>query len=180
MCAASTSLSSSSLLFVDYQYRPLQVGLLDCSASPPKLLEGESNILKDQCWMHDMVVTNQGDKELLVGTYDRSGTIMQAVNLCSHEAEWQIERDDRGKASIREPHDLTSDGQGHIFVNDSINKSAHLLSFDGKHLSCVLQKGEQSLGEICSVRWCETLNGLLVIHCKGNANDYYLNFVKFY
>ena len=127
-----------------------------------------------------MVVTNQGDKELLVGTYDRSGIIMQAVNLCSHEVEWQIERDDRGKASIRQPHDLTTDGQGHLFVNDSNDKSVNLFSFDGKYISCVLQKGEQRLGEIYSVRWCETLNGLLVIHSKGNANNYVLSFVKFY
>ena len=181
MCAASTSLSSSSLLFVDYQYRPLQVGLLDCSASPPELMEGESNILKDQCWMHDMCVTNQGGKELLVGTYGRSGTIMQAVNICSHEVEWQIERGVLGKQSIREPHDLTTDGQGHLFVNDSINDSSvQLLSFGGKHLSCVLQKGEQSLGEMRSIRWSKILNGLLVIHRKEKANNYVLSFVKFY
>ena len=177
MCAGSTTLS---LLFVDYQYHSLQVCILDCSASPPKLMEGNKNIPTNQSWMHDMCVVNQGEKELLVGTYRTYPSKIQAVNICSHEVEWEMQGHFNRKGSTMAPHDLTTDGQGHIFANDSDDGSVHLFSFDGKYLGCVLQKGEQSLGKICSVRWCKNLNGLLVIHCKENANNFVISFVKFY
>ena len=64
---------------------------------------------------------------------------------------------------------LTSDGFGRVLVSDRANRCIQMFAVaDGRYLGSMLKEGEQGLGTLMWIRWCEKMSSLIVSHGKGD------------
>ena len=105
-----------------------------------------------------MCYVNVRQKELLV--YACTDGVF-AQNVKSSQNEWSITTTILGP--LKNPHAVTSDGWGHIFVGDTSNSTVLMFSSDRVELGTVMDLRDYGrLGPIC---WCESEKSL-VVSCK--------------
>ena len=158
LCAASPS----TLLFVDVSNKPWDVYWLDCSGTDPKLtgkkISTELNHINDICHIPDK------NKPLLVAT-DCLSSSLHAYNAVNNKLEWNCEL--KGEY-------VTTDGYEYVLVRTG--NGIHMLSLlDGKDLGCLMRHGDQGLGVIFDVQWCNTTS--LLIHIV--KHDYHISTIRF-
>ena len=121
-----------------------------------------------------MCAVQDGNRELLFAFDSR----IYVYNTATDEVVWSAWRKQKQMDKKMEPHGVTTDGHGHLFVCDWNNGCIHLFHITkSKYLGPVMREGEQGLGVPYRVEWCEATSSLVVAYTK---NDVYLNsFVKF-
>ena len=153
---ALCALSASILLYIGY---PIADGIfaedkihwLDCSETEPKLTGKKINVkisgVVDICY-----VPNETKPLLLVAQYGK----IRAYNVLANKLEWESE------VSV---NSLTTDCHNYVIMCCFLDKCAYMLSLsDGKKLGCLMRDGDQGLGGLKHVRWCNVTSSLIVVH----------------
>ena len=136
------------------------VRLLSCS-SLALIPTATINIGKDL--VRDICFVQQSDKELLVVNRNLDSVCeIQAYNTATSTLEWRIRGRLPGMGTDVDPLGITTDGRGHLFVCDGANRCIFVVSADGKFVGILLLEGEQNLGEPRKIRWCDTVESLVV------------------
>ena len=153
--------SPSTLLFVDKNKLPNKVYWLDCSGTEPKLtgkkINTTLNFIWDTCYIPDE------KKPLLVGCKNES---VFAFDVVSNKVEWKTQVCGCS---------VTTDG--HNVLTRAGNEIKLLSLSDGKGLGCLIRDGDQDLGELDEVRWCNATSSLVVAHWV--INEYYISTIQF-
>ena len=157
------SLSPSTLLLVETEQdgrNIRQVRILDCSISPPKLID--SVLSKIPANSIDACVVERGDKNLAVFAHED----LSAYDMNTGELEWTVKK-------IADEYDyikttsVTTDGHGNLYVcrgGDSQKGYIGMISPYGVFIKIIVKYGEQGLGEPKWIRWCEQTQSVIVAH----------------
>ena len=144
--------SSSTLLFADLSTELIGVHRLDCSGSKPRLVGRKIDIpLK---WKYNMCYASGDGKSLLGVAYPHA---VYVYNTQQSRVEWTT---DVINCSI------DTDGHHYLLICDPYKIRLFSLS-DGKDLGSFIKRGDQGLGELDLVRWCNTTSSLIVAHRVG-------------
>ena len=147
---ASCAASASTLLFVDHSKEPSDVYWLDCNEDEPKLTGKKISINLGHVW--DMCfVPNERKSPLFVTQYGLSAV---AYSTVTNKLEWN---------SLGGGSCITTDCHNYLMglEGDRINMIS--LS-DGKKLGYLMRNGDQGLGKLKHVRWCNMTSSLIVVH----------------
>ena len=151
--------SPSTLLYIDHSKTPYEGFRLDCSGIKPKHLPGRRVEVEHPG--KSVCCVQEGDQQVLI----IAAGDLYAYDLVLGELNWKVKLIDWTSRGAR---GVTSDGRGHLFVCDDKSRSVELYSVsDGKHLGCLISKGEQGLGGLARVTWCETKSSLIVAQDRG-------------
>ena len=157
LCAASPS----TLLFVDKSKGPRDVYWLDCSEAEPKLTG--KKISTDANFIYEICFTPDKMKPLVVAA---SLSSLYAYNAVNNKLEWNCKV---------KSFDVTTDGE---YILARTENGVHTVSrLDGKHLGCLVRNGDQGLGSIYNVQWCNSTSSLIVAHEVNN--EYYISSIQF-
>ena len=160
LCAVSPSI----LVYVDMSKNPRQLHWLDCSKAQPKLLGITANTnlryLRDMC-----TVKLENEALLIVLPYDAK----EYIHAYSSTGQLKWSGQKKIPSGTFKSNSLAGDGSGRIFVADDTNNCIQMFSaLDGQYLGCFMNKGDQGLGDVSILRWCEATSSLVV----GHYNDY--------
>ena len=143
-----------------------QLHWLDCSEAKPKPLGITANtnvpFVQDMC-------TAKLEKEalLIVLPYDANESI-QAYNSTTGQLKWSAQK--KIPSGTFRSYSVTGDGNGRLFVADYTNNFIQMSSAsDGQYLGCFMNKGDQGLGILYRLRWCEATSSLVVAHHVGGT-----------
>ena len=153
----------TTLFYADNQYsKSSSIHRLDCSGSKPTLCQSIgvcNNYASSFCYL------KYHEEELLV-VIDR--TEIKAFTLCNAEVKWSKKKfhlPDQNK--ICKPIRIAVGGQGLLFVFDVNNRCIQMFSeADGQYLGCLIKEGQQGLGKIGPMCFCESTSQLIVSHEK--------------
>ena len=142
-------MSASVLLFADLSTELIGLHRLDCNGNKPKLVGRKTNVpLK---WVYNMCHASGDGKSLLAVAYSQA---VHVYNTLNSRVEWSIDTNCRS---------VETDGQNYLLICDPYKIKLFSLS-EGKDLGSFIKRGDQGLGELDLVRWCDTTSSLIVAH----------------
>ena len=169
LCKASESL----LLYINDSTHCGVVHWLDLSGLKPKPAEGKRVINVSQSCVFDMCCVQDGEKQLLVVVSDFNEIV--AYNTETDEVEWELDQVpfeilDNFMQLTR----ITTDGRGHLLVNDNHRRCIHMFSVsDGKYIGCLMK--DIDLQD--DILWFEKASPMLV--CSQSDFGHRLKVINF-
>ena len=128
----------------------------------------EQNTVWDLCSVyHDgrqLIITTRGPK------------VVYAYNAATDKCEWTL-TDALGETKTRmSSQGIAADAYNHLFACDYRNSSIQKFSAIGSYLGVVLKEGAHGLGKPRCIRWCDSLQCLIVAHVKDSC--YYISRIQ--
>ena len=128
-------ISQSGLLFNCGSETQPHIHCLDCTRFP----QDECKFYVAEYMYWDMCFVQEQNKKLVIVTADGPQGI-HTYNADTKLLEWEKEIDGMENAGI------ASDGHGHLFVFDKVNKCVHTLSvLNGQYMGCLIKEGDLGL-----------------------------------
>ena len=94
----------------------------------------------------------------------RGGEGVFAYNLRG-ELKWRMSAELPGMQHNVSARRVVADDQGHLFINDVINKCVHILSArNGAYLGVVVREGDWGIGTPAEIAWHSESASLVVAH----------------
>ena len=168
----------SSLLYAGRDVQSVEVKRLDCTMSPPKLIE--ENYFLTEHYLNDMCPINlENNKHLVVTTH--ADNDKEGFSICAHDPDkkimaWSVTETLAEKPLS--PQGLTTDGKGQLYLCDWNNECIQMFSLGGEYKGILLRHGEQGLENPWAVRWCTSKSLLIVLHKTRDKEADLLSFVK--
>ena len=160
----------STIFYQDYQFsQPSNIQRLDCTGSIPTPCQsiGTCNV-----FISSMCYLKHHEEELLVAVADN---VITAFKL-GDGVKWsknEIHLPDQNE--ICKPIRIAAGGEGHLFVFDANNRCILMFSVtDGQYLGCLIKEGEQALGRIGRIYFCESRSQLIISHKKHRPKKVYI------
>ena len=152
------TVSPSTLLYIDLSKTPCEVNMLDCTGQKPRSLR-EQVVRVEHTGISVCYTESVGKAFLII-----AGRDLCAYDLVSGKMSWKIAQSNSMNAK-----GVTSDGCGHLFVCNDKNMSLEMYSVSkGKYLGCLIKNGEQGLGELWRVTWCNPKSSLIGAYDTGS------------
>ena len=158
-------MSSSILLYENVVKLPHEVRWLDCSASPPKPVEGVDVTHTEQNFIQDMCCVQKGNEQLLITTKGFGGGVY-AYNTSTDKLVWYVEGKLPGIDNNIRPLGVTTDGRGHLFVCDNDNKCTHMFSTDGGYMGSLLKEEKNPQVQVAGICWSDRFSSLITVHTE--------------
>ena len=128
----------------------------------------------EQNTVWDLCSVSHDGRQLIITT--RGPKVVYAYNAASDRCEWTL-TDALGETKIKlSSQSIAADANSHLFACDYKNSSIQKFSAIGSYMGVVLKEGSQGLGKPRCVRWCDTLQCLVVAHVKDNC--YYVSRIQ--
>ena len=113
------------------------------------------------------VADSENEALLIVISYDAK-ELIHAYNSTTGQLKWSVQK--KIPSGIFNSYGVTGDSNGRLFVTDYNNKCIQMFSAsDGQYLGCFMKQGDQGLGNVYRLRWCETTSSLVVGHWKDST-----------
>ena len=161
-CAVSPSI----LVYDDFSKNPRQLHWLDCSEPEPKLLGITANANLGS--VYDMCMAELENETLLIVISRDANELIKAYSSTTGQLKWSVQKKISSETFMS--YGATGDGNGRIFVADATNNCIQMFSTsDGQYLGCFMKQGDQGLGAVYRLRWCEAMPSLVVVHWKDST-----------
>ena len=158
VCAVSPSI----LVYVDISKNPQQFYWLDCSDIEPKLLRITTNFPGVQ----DMCAARLENESLLIAISYDANQLIHAYNSSTGQLKWSVRK--KIPSGTFKSHGVVGDNNGRLFLTDNTNNCIQMFSAsNGQYLRCLIKQGDQGLGLVCGLSWCEATLSLVVSHHNG-------------
>ena len=165
---ALCAVSSSMLAYTYYSKNPRQLHWLDCSEPEPKLLGIHANT--NLSYVQDMCLAELENESLLIVISCDANELIHAYNSTTGQLQWSAQK--KIPSGIFRSNFVAGDSNGRLFVNDHTNKCIQMFSAsDGQYPGCFMKQGDQGLGVIWQLRWCEATSSFVVAH-RDDAKYY--------
>ena len=113
--------------------------------------------MKDMC-----TIKLENETLLIVISYDRN-ELIHAFNSSTGQPKWSVQK--KIPSGTFNSSGVAGDGNGRFFVADATNKCIQMFSAsDGQYLGCFMKPGDQGLGILYRLRWCEATSSLVVAY----------------
>ena len=151
---------------------------IDCRTHPPTVSKIKLNIVHKENQVSffkgvdltEKYYVRHGKKNTIVmfhGTLSGGG--IEAYDVTSGEKVWELLRMPGGNQNISVAS-VTSDHRGHVFLYDSNSgKILILLTSSGEFLDSLLAAGQEGIGAVKLISWCDTQNALAVVHSRDQS-----------
>ena len=155
LCAVSPSV----FVYEDASKDPRQLHWLDCSEPAPKLLGITANTnLSD---VQDICVAKLEKETLLIVISRVRDELIHAFNSITGQLKWSVQKKIPGMKMVS--FAVTGDGNCRIFVTNATTIQM-FSALDGQYLGCFMKEGDQGLGLVCGLWWCEATSSLVAGH----------------
>ena len=126
------TVESYFLVYQDQSKEPCDIHWLDCNEAKPKLLR-EKSFTTSLLYLYDMIGVKNGTDELIIGIHPEIG--IHCYSTTTKSLKWKMTGKLLGTKNASEARKVTTDGRGHLFVSDGVNRCIQMFSVsDGQYL----------------------------------------------
>ena len=163
-CLCTVSPASNIMYWLTKESQ--EIGQLDCTSLPPKAVVGITTPF-DANEVSAMCCVNNRKRLMLILVQCNNG--LSAFNIETGKLKWSQKGRLDGMQREMNLIGVTTDGLGHLFVCDSDNGCIQMFSAaDGRYMGPLVREGEQGLGELKCLGWCQSSGSLVVVHKKNS------------
>ena len=167
-------MSQSTLAYADlskvenwlhYNSATIDISLLDCTETTPKISEKFPNSL---ITFRDIRFEEHENKKLMIVAENEK---LFAKNTVTSFTESMVQGRLPGRLETMSVLKMTTDGSGHLYICDysKDNKGIQMFSVsEGFYLGCLIKERQQGMGAPISVHWSERRSYLLVLNYKND------------
>ena len=146
---------------------PTKIRRLEWTPGHLRLDSGSTINLPQAKFAHNVCFAQHAGEQLVVvtcGVPTASHGGIFGYDAKTKKVKWQVEGELAGMTKSIKAQEVTTDGQGHLFVSDNHNKCIQMFDFNGNYLGGVLKKGDHGLRTPRALTWCKGLSSLVVVH----------------